>query len=250
MLTADCVSAFLNVKNPFAGARNPRGIAQLPADGVWAGEQAENCAGRGSARGEWVLPPRPPVSPERHASAKTCLKRLRLDGSHSRLWLLTFYSRRVITFIKLAVCVLNVLLSSWVRYEEGAPDTSRRDQDVGWSDSKKTEEWVLTDNAGTVRFSLWLFVLFTLVSFLSTGIESKKGEEDGKYIPINVRMQRTQVDSLFFCRLNFQTNINSCSCMKPFSSTNNASKCLKLVQSHLIFRLYLLFIWKENLCVM
>lgn len=38
--------------------------------------------------------------------------------------------------------------------------------------------------------------LFTLVNDLSTGIESKKGEEDGKYIPINVRMQRTQVDSL------------------------------------------------------
>ncbi|XP_038592606.1 syntaxin-4-like isoform X2 [Micropterus salmoides] len=29
-------------------------------------------------------------------------------------------------------------------------------------------------------------------------IESKKGEEDGKYVPINVRMQRTQVDSFTF----------------------------------------------------
>lgn len=30
---------------------------------------------------------------------------------------------------------------------------------------------------------------------LSTGIEPKKGEEDGKYIPISIRMQRTQVES-------------------------------------------------------
>ena len=30
-------------------------------------------------------------------------------------------------------------------------------------------------------------------SDVSKGIENKKGEEDGKYIPINVRMQRTQV---------------------------------------------------------
>lgn len=28
----------------------------------------------------------------------------------------------------------------------------------------------------------------------------KKGEEDGKYVPINVRMQRTQVGSLVPCR--------------------------------------------------
>lgn len=35
--------------------------------------------------------------------------------------------------------------------------------------------------------------LFSLISQFSLGIEIKKGEEDGKYVPINIRMQRTQV---------------------------------------------------------
>lgn len=34
---------------------------------------------------------------------------------------------------------------------------------------------------------------------LSTGVEPKKGEDDGKYIPINTRMQRTQVAPETFC---------------------------------------------------
>lgn len=57
-------------------------------------------------------------------------------------------------------------------------------------------------------------VLFSLVGCLSSGIEPKKGEEDGKYIPINVRMQRTQVDSLVSNGLR----------RKPFSSANSSSK--------------------------
>lgn len=166
MLTVDCVSAFFKRQNPFAGARNSRGIAEFPTDGVWAGEQAENCAGRGSARGEWVLSLRPPVSPERHIKCKTCLKSA---GDWTDSWKHTFYfshgevqvftnesglspHRRRSHGLKLGVCVLNVLLSSWVRYEEGAADTSRRDQDIGWSDSKKTEEWVLMDNERTACF--------------------------------------------------------------------------------------------------
>lgn len=55
----------------------------------------------------------------------------------------------------------------------------------------KSEYWWITS-----KHSVYFFVLFawiTLINYLSAGIESKKGEEDGKYIPINIRMQRTQV---------------------------------------------------------
>lgn len=40
-------------------------------------------------------------------------------------------------------------------------------------------------------------ILFKLMFYLCTGIERKKGEEDGNYIPVNVRMQRTQVENLY-----------------------------------------------------
>ncbi|CAG00636.1 unnamed protein product, partial [Tetraodon nigroviridis] len=44
----------------------------------------------------------------------------------------------------------------------------------------------------TLCVSLWSFNSFSLISHVSPGIEFKKGEEDGKYVPINIRMQRTQ----------------------------------------------------------
>lgn len=95
--------------------------------------------------------------------------------------------------------MLNTLFSSWIRYEERAPDSSRWDQNVGWSDPEETEEWVLTDDKWTDDvYSFVLFAWITLVNHLPTDIEPKKGEEDAKYVPINVRMQRTQVDSLIF----------------------------------------------------
>lgn len=95
------------------------------------------------------------------------------------------------------VCVLNVLLSSRVRYEERAPDSARGDQDFGGSDSEETEEWVLVINKWTLCWSR-SFCSASNANDLHTGIESKKGDEDGKYIPINTRMQRTQVKLPFF----------------------------------------------------
>lgn len=91
------------------------------------------------------------------------------------------------------------LCSSWFRYEERAADSSRWDQNVGWSDPEEAEEWVLMDNKWTdTVYSFVLLTWITLINHLSTDIEPKKGEEDAKYVPINVRMQRTQVDSLIF----------------------------------------------------
>lgn len=191
------------------GAENPWGAEQSPADGVWAREQAENCAGRGAARGEWVLKfyhlSHMCTSGGKHAlnvdnqfwrceKAHICYCQMnRTTNSH----------RARLHRHKQPSAVLTIFLSSWFRYEERAPDSPRQHQNTGWADPEKTEEWVLVNNRRTPRSFMRSGLVHT--HHFSSGIEPKKGEDDEKYVPINIRMQRTQVSVDGFVILSFHT---------------------------------------------
>lgn len=136
---------------PFSGSRNSRRAAGTQAEGVRSGEQTENGAWCGTARGQWVCSLRLSSRLLSIGVYTAYLIKLNKVFSWKRtkiscfigtvLHIISQTNSAQIVWPKSSVCYM--LIFVWVRYEERAPNSSRWDKNIGGSDPEKTEEWVL-----------------------------------------------------------------------------------------------------------